>query len=208
MGNKVVIETQYLPSLEFFCAIAGADEIQIEVHEHFVKQSYRNHTFINTANGIDKLTVPLTAKGNRIPMKDVRIDSSLSWKNNQWRTIESAYRKSPFYEHYVEDLHNVLLGNHTFLIELNWELLSICLNWLNWHKKITTSDSYQKQMNDGKDLRNVLLSKKPYTTRNFYRPMKYTQVFGNTFADNLSIVDLIFCQGPGASSILKASCLP
>jgi hypothetical protein len=205
--KRVLIETQYLPTLEFFCAVLDANEIRIEWFEHFVKQSYRNHTFINTANGVEKLTVPLTAKGNRVVMKDVKIDATLNWRNNQWRTIESAYRKSPFYEHYVDDLQKVMFNQHAYLVELNHELLSMCLRWLKWPHKLTVSQSYELEPNDHIDMRNILLSKKSYKTRSFYKPVPYTQVFGNTFVENLSLVDLIFCRGPEAGAIIRSSSL-
>ena len=203
----MLIETQYLPSLEFFCAIQKVDEIQIEVCEHFVKQSYRNHALIKAANGVEKLIVPLTAKGNRVVMKDVRIDVSQNWQNNQWRTIESAYRKSPYYEHYADDLRKVLFKDHTYLVELNFELLSVMFRWLGWSKKITPTQTYQTELTKVIDLRNILLSKKPYTERNFYKSVPYTQVFGETFVENLSLVDLIFCCGPQAPAIIRASSL-
>jgi len=205
--TRVLIETQYLPSLEFFCAIAKAEEIKIEAHEYFVKQSYRNHTIINAANGTEKLTVPLTAKGNRIAMKDVKIDHSQNWKTNQWRTLESAYRKSPFYEHYADDLNKILYSPNTYLLDLNIQLLSLCLNWLHWKKELTVTQSYQGSANDFLDLRNVLLSKKSYSTRDFYRPFGYVQVFGSTFVENLSLIDLVFCKGPESGNILHASAL-
>lgn len=203
--GRVLIETQFLPSLEFFCAIAEAKELQIEACEHFVKQSYRNHTFINTTHGVEKLTVPLASKGNRTVMKDVTIDGSQNWKKNQWRTIESAYRKSPYYEHYVDDLQKVIFSNHLYLIDLNFDLLNVCLQWLHWKPKLSTAQSYQPYPVDCLDLRNVLLSKKPYTTRNFYKPSKYTQVFGSNFVPNLSLLDLMFCRGPEAARILHLS---
>jgi hypothetical protein len=203
--SRITIETQYLPTLEFFCAIAKADEIVVEHHEHFVKQSYRNHTFINTANGKEKLVIPLTSKGNRTLMKDVKIDYTLNWRNTQWRTIESAYRKSPYYEHYVDDLQKILFTQHTFLVELNHAMLSMCLNWLGWKKIISETVTHDLTIREGIDMRNVLLSKKPYTTRNFFRPAPYTQVFGKTFVENLSLVDLIFCKGPEAATIVRAS---
>ncbi len=202
---NVLIETQFLPSLEFFCVIANTDEVQVEHFEHFVKQSYRNHTFINTANGIEKLTVPLTSKGNRTLIKDVKIDQTQQWKNNQWRTIESAYRNSPFYEHYAGDLNKVLFQNHLHLVDLNMALLTLCLKWLRWPKKLAATKSYQTSSEQFVDMRNVLLSKKPYNTRNFYNPVAYTQVFGNAFVENLSIADLIFCKGPEAGGILSAA---
>jgi WbqC-like protein family len=204
---RMLIESHYLPTLEFFCAIANADEIVIEQHEHFVKQSYRNHTFINTANGINKLVVPLADKGNRTVIKDVKLDVSQNWRNTQWRTLESAYRNAPYYEYYVDDLRKILQGKQTFLIDLNHELLSMCLNWLGWQKKISTSLTYQVTAPDIIDLRNILLSKKQYNPRSFYKPQPYTQVFGKTFVENLSLVDLIYCKGPKASSLLRASVL-
>lgn len=204
---RTLIETQFLPTLEFFCAIAKADEIVVEQYEHFVKQSYRNHTFINTANGIQKLVIPLSDKGNRILMKDVKLDTSKNWRNIHWRTLESAYRKAPYYEHYADELQAVLLGQQVFLVDLNYALLSMCLNWLGWQKKISASLSYQTTVADTIDLRNQLLSKKPYSERIFFRPKPYTQVFGSTFVENLSIVDLIFCKGPEAGGIIRTSSL-
>ena len=202
----VLIETQYLPLIEFFCITRKADEIKIEVCEHFVKQSYRSHAFINAANGIEKITVPLTSKGNRTQIRDVKIDDSLNWRNNHWRTFESAYRKSPYFEHYADDLNKVLMLQQTFLIDLNQQLLSACLQWLRWNIKISFTDSYNKTYPHF-DLRNRLLSKQPYSERNFYRPVAYTQVFGKQFAPNLSIIDLVFCKGPEAGEIIKASSL-
>ena len=202
----VLIETQYLPSIEFFCAVSEAAEIQIEVCEHFVKQSYRNHTFIKAANRIEKLTVPLTSKGNRVVIHDVKVDDSLNWRNNHWRTIESAYRKSPYYEHYVDDLHKIIFSDKIFLIDLNHALLNTCLRWLRWEKKISFTESYHKN-SPYSDVRNTLLSKKSFTDRNYYRPMNYTQVFGKQFVPNLSLLDLIFCKGPQAVEIIRASSL-
>jgi hypothetical protein len=205
--RSITIETHFLPTLEFFCAIAHADEIVIEHHEHFVKQSYRNHTFINTANGKEKILIPLTGKGNRTPIKDVRIDYSMNWRNAQWRTLESAYRKSPYYEHYADDLNKILFNQNAFLLELNAGMLSMCLSWLGWDKKVSNTSQHNLTIESGVDLRNVLLSKKSYLERNFFRPVPYTQVFGQTFVKNLSLVDLIFCKGPEAARVVLASCL-
>lgn len=204
--NPILIETQFLPSLEFFCAIKDAPEIQLEYHEHFVKQSFRNHAIINTANGIEKLTVPLTSKGNRTLIKDVKIDVGTNWMNNQWRTIESAYRKSPYYEHYADDLNKTLFKPHTFLVELNLALLLFCFEMLYWEKNITFTTAYQAEPFKQVDRRNTILSKKPFSLRPFYKPVVYPQVFGNKFHGNLSLLDLIFCQGPMANSVLSASC--
>lgn len=204
MLKSVLIETQFLPSLEFYCAIAPFHQIEVEYFEHYVKQSYRNHTIINTANGPLKFVIPLSSKGNRTLIKDVKIDFSLSWMNNFWRTVESAYRKSPYFEHYAEDLRQALQKKQQFLVDLNLNLLELTLKWLEWDTKIMSSKEYNKT-SPNHDLRNVILSKKPYGSRNFYKPIPYTQVFGSSFVENLSIVDLIFCRGPESGAIIGAS---
>lgn len=202
--NSVLIETQFLPSIEFFCSIASYYAIEIEHYEHYVKQSYRNHTFLNTANGVQKLVVPLVSKGNRTLIKDVKIDYSSNWPVLFWRTIESAYRKSPYYEHYADDFRVELFKKPEYLIDLNLELLKLCFRWLQWEKQINSSLEYNKTPIIP-DMRNMVLSKKPYTSRNFYKPVPYTQVFGSSFVNNLSIVDLIFCKGPEAGGIIRTS---
>ena len=203
--NNIVVESQYLPSIEFFCAAYRADKIQIEIHEHYVKQSYRNHAFIVAANGVVKLVVPLTAKGNRVPIRDVKIDDGQNWRNNQWRTIESAYRNSPYFEHYADDLKQIITGRQIFLIDLNFELLTMILDWLGLDPKLTRTSEYQERIAESFDLRNRILSKKPYTGRNIFEPVAYKQVFGETFAANVSVIDLIFCVGPHAINIIRAS---
>jgi hypothetical protein len=78
---------------------------------------------------------------------------------------------------------------------------------LDWQKKISATIAHNLTHADATDLRNVLLSKKSYNTRNFFRPVSYTQVFGKSFVDNASLVDLIFCKGPEAGTIIRASAL-
>jgi hypothetical protein len=202
--RSVLIETKFLPSLEFFCAVMDFDSIELEYYEHYTKQSYRNHALINTANGLHKLVVPITHKGNHTFTKDVKIDYSQNWANNLWRTIESAYRKSPYYEHYSDDLHSQLFKNYSFLVDLNENLLKLCFRWLRLEKKIIPTEEYNKTTLST-DLRNVLLSKKSYSGRNLFKAVPYTQVFGSSFVENLSIVDLVFCKGPEAGGIIRAS---
>jgi hypothetical protein len=204
MLKTVLIETQFLPPLEFYCAVSNFDQIEIEYFEHYVKQSYRNHTIINTSNGSHKLVLPLTSKGNRTLIKDVKIDYTYGWLNNFWRTIESAYRKSPYFEHYADDVRQVIFKKPAYLVDLNNALLELSFKWLQWEKAILSTRSYNK-IPSSHDFRNVLLSKKPYHSRKFYQAIAYTQVFGAGFVENLSIMDLIFCKGPESGGIIKAS---
>lgn len=203
---KALIELHYLPSVAYFSAISAAKKIIIEKHEHFVKQSYRNRCHILTAQGVERLIVPLTSRGGKVLITEVRVDYAQKWLNNHWRTIESAYRSSPFFEFYADDLHKVLFKQHTFLYELNFELLTICLKWLKLDVTLQESMAYEKiPADDTLDMRNVIHAKKPELYANHFRPVAYPQVFGNKFAEGLSLIDLVFCEGPNSAQVVASS---
>lgn len=203
---KLLIELHYLPSLEYFCILSQFNEIILEKHEHFVKQSFRNRCQIKTSQGIETLIIPLTGKHGKVAIQNVRIDYSQKWQNNHWRAIESAYRKAPYFEYYADDLKSIIYNNHELLYELNQEILSFCLKCLKAAPELMTSVSYEKIPANGIfDARGLIESKKPYSMRSFYKPTPYPQVFGNRFAENLSLIDLLFCEGPNANRVLLAS---
>ncbi len=210
-----LIELHYLPSIAYFSALHSAEKIIIEKHEHFIKQSYRNRCYILTAQGVERLVIPLTSKSARmnrsdghgkVLITDVRIDYTQKWLNNHWRTIESAYRNAPFFEFYADDVHKILLKRHNFLFDLNFELLTICLNWLKLGVTLQESMAYEKTPADGViDMRNVIHAKKPEQHANYFQPVAYPQVFGNKFAAGLSLIDLVFCEGPNSRKVVASS---
>ena len=196
--TSVLIEAQYLPSIAYFAALQSCDEIVLEVHEHYVKQSFRNRCVLNTTQGRADLIVPLTSKHGKTVIRDVQIDYTQKWLNNHWRTIQSAYANAPFFEYYADDLHGVLFKRSPLLYELNYELLTMCLNWLKLNVTLKESTGYEKQpLSPITDLRSVIHPKKELL-ESFYTPVPYIQVFGKMFVPNLSIIDLVFCLGPGA----------
>lgn len=200
----MLIESHFLPSIEYFCLLSGYDDIQVEAHEHFQKQSYRNRCYLLAVNGPERLTLPLTAKRGKVPITSVELDNSVRWPDNLWRTIRSAYAKSPFFEHYQDDLHGALYSGERYLFNLNHKILSMCLTWLGWTKTLSRTASYEPE--PGRDnFRNVIMAKQPFTSRTILRPVPYRQVFGNTFVPNLSILDLVCCVGPEAGAVIAGS---
>jgi WbqC-like protein family len=201
-----LIETHYLPSVAYFCALHDVNAVVLEKHERYIKQSYRNRTYIVSAQGKEKLIVPLTFKHGKVLITDVRVDYGQKWLNQHWRAIQSGYGKSAFFEYYSEDLERALFRKTVFLYDLNIELLSMCLKWLKRDVEIKESVAYEKApAKPILDLRSAINFKKEENLGNFYRPVNYHQVFGNTFVANASIVDLIFSEGPGAAQIVEAS---
>jgi hypothetical protein len=203
--KSVLIEAQYLPPVAYFSALQSCDEIILERHEHYTKQTFRNRCSINTTQGRADLIVPLTAKHGKVVITDVKIDYAQKWLNNHWRTIQSAYANAPFFEYYRDDLQQVLFKKHTFLFDLNVELLSMCLKWMKWPHVVKESLSYQKSPAGMVDRRSQINPKKTDLLGEFFIPSIYTQVFGSSFEENLSIIDLIFCVGPSAARVVQDS---
>jgi hypothetical protein len=205
-SSAILLEVHYLPSIAYFSALSGAERIIFERHENFVKQTFRNRCYINTEHGRHMLTIPVALPGSKVRITDVKIDYGQNWMNHQWRTIQSAYGKAPFFEHYADDLHDELFRRHVFLYDLNFNLLTLCLRWLRWNVAVEESLSYEKIPTDNiYDLRSFLTPRNTDNAARIYQPVPYYQVFGNSFADNLSFIDLIFCSGPEAGRIVQSS---
>lgn len=134
------------------------------------------------------------------------MEPGIKWRNNHWRTIESAYRKAPYFDFYAGELREILYQDHKLLLNLNLDLLSFCLKNLRIQKNITVTDRYENHLEGSSfDLRSIIQQKTDSSERNYYLPKKYYQVFGNEFVENLSIIDLLFCEGPRATEIIQAS---
>ncbi len=203
--NAALIELHYLPSISYFSAIANCKHVVVEKFEHYQKQSFRNRCFIKGAHQVEMLIVPVANHGRPVA-GEVRIDYHQKWLNNHWRTIQSAYGRAPFFEYYAGDLHDILFKKEVFLYELNFKIMTLCLKWLKKKPDISVTSGYEKLLLPGIiDLRGVINAKKEDDCNRFYKSAEYQQVFGSKFVPNLSLIDLIFCQGPGAWDIVQAS---
>lgn len=203
MASVLLIDLHFLPSLEYFCLLNDFQNIKLEKHEHYVKQSYRNRCFIKTTQGVEMLSVPLTGKHGKVSYGEVRIDYSTRWRDVFWRTVESAYRNSPFYEHYSDDLKKIIYSGTVFIFDLNLKILSFCLESLKWRKALSATVAYEKIVNEPFfDGRSLITTRNTYIVRGFYRSTPYYQVFGSSFDENLSVLDLLFCTGPEAGRII------
>ncbi|PLK42883.1 WbqC family protein [Emticicia sp. TH156] len=204
--KTVLIDLHYLPCTQFFSAVLEADELMLESHEHYIKQSYRNRCYLLGANQVEMLIVPVVDGNKKILVKDIRIDYQQRWFDIHWRTIRAAYGKSPFFEFFGDYFQNTIQKKPTFLWDLNFELLTICLKLLEINKTISLTENYEKQPGSSiYDLRGLISPKKASENAIPFHPVAYQQNFGSEFVPNLSVIDLLFCRGNQSLGILKKS---
>ncbi|GAB4053702.1 WbqC family protein [Spirosoma litoris] len=179
--------------------------VQIEAYEHYQKQSFRNRCYVLTSNKVDALTVPVQQGTHHQPIRELRVANDQNWQIHHWRCLKAAYGKAPFFEYYAPYLEPVYQKKWTFLFDLNVELLTICLKLLQWRIPLNLTEWYEKTGPIGLfDARSKLNPGNSPETYVFHQPVVYPQNFGVDFVPNLSIVDLLFCQGPSSSDVLKA----
>lgn len=172
-----------------------------DVHQNYIKQTFRNRTFIHSANGLQILTIPVKHSKIKFSMLDAKIDNSIAWQKNHWRSIQSAYNSSPFFEFYRDSLEGIYIKEYTYLTKFNFDLINLILEWTDIEMKSELSKSYKIQYKNGLDLRENIENKKYSSSENII----YKQVFSdkNGFLNDLSIIDLIFNEGPNSISYLK-----
>lgn len=204
--NKVLIESQYLPSIAYFSLIAWADVVVIERCEFFEKQTFRNRSQIQTANKKLDLSIPVNHQGKKIVIDQLTIDYIQKWQNTHWRSIEAAYRNAPFFDYYSSPIQEIIYSDVVSLFDLNNKLLTICLKFLQIDTTIEFSKVYHKKADSGIfDVRSMIHPKKELSSLEWFTAKPYYQIFGKDFAKNLSILDLLFNEGPTASAVLKGS---
>lgn len=193
-----------MPCVEYFATWKAFDEVVFDVYEHYVKQSYRNRCYILGANGKLALTVPVKHTAPKMPFHEVLTDNSVNWQRPMWKSILSAYGKSPFFEFYAQEFEEAVGRPVEKLVQLNLRILTLCLKCLNTNIKFSLSEKYLEAKGfDFTDLRSKINPKRAAKGNSRYVPMPYTQNFGSEFVPNLSVLDLIFCQGPDSYHYIK-----
>lgn len=204
--ESVLIESHYLPCLEYFTATLAHDAIVQEVHENYQKQSYRNRCRILSAGGVLELSIPISKTGSKVKISETKVDYGQKWVKDHWRTIRTAYGNAPFFEHFGGYFEQIYQKRYTYLLDLNTAFLELSWQLLGSKKSLLESDHFRPiGTDDLLDLRSKIHPKNTPESQHFYKPCNYNQIFGRKFVGNLSIIDLLFCEGPNAFQILLNS---
>jgi hypothetical protein len=199
-------ELQYNPPIAFFAALRPAEKLLLEAQENYRKQTYRNRCLILTAQGIQPLTVPVLdgSRSEKVKTAEIEIDYRQNWIHRHWRTLQTAYGNSPYFEYYADYFHDIYVQKHTRLFDLNLALLRLLLRCLRLAAPLELTGIYELAYpSPVLDFRDCLTPKaaraptqpdSPAVTP----PIPYQQAFGAGFEPGLSLLDLLFMQGPAA----------
>lgn len=199
----LITVNQYIGNIIWYKTLFKFSHIKIEQYETYQKMSFRNRMVIVGSNGLINLSVPLeNGRSQKGLIKDVKIDNTSNWANQHMRSILACYGKSPFFEYYRDSLFAIYLKPFVYLQDLNMAMITWVNRQLKYPGNISFTEQYHIDYPAGYvDLRNQI---KPSQFQLVENQIKYVQVFEDRvgFQNNLSILDLLFCSGPNATSIL------
>lgn len=208
---KVLLTSAYLAPVQYYAWMLAADEVLLEQHDHYMKQTYRNRCTIAAADGPLSLTVPIIKpESDKCPMKDIRISDHGNWRHLHWNALKSAYRMSPFWEYYEDDFRPFYEQKWEFLMDYNQALQEKVCELIDFTPNITRTEAFLSPSEaEIQDLRDVIHPKRDIAADGKFQVVPYYQVFKERqgFLPNMSIMDLLMNMGPESLLILKKSLL-
>ena len=198
-----LLSSAYLPNLEYMSILLLGDTVWLEAKENYQKQSYRNRAMILSPNGVLVLAVPVCHDTrHNIPIKDVRISADHPWQRMHWRSLESCYRSSPYFEFFEYDIRPFYEKPQKWLFDYNLDwLLALCKMMGLKNPSIKLTESYHDPVAGMHDMRRLIHPKRQALTV----PAEYNQLFSpnHGFEPRLSFVDLLFNQGRSSLSLVS-----
>ena len=192
----------YFSPISQYSEIIKSENVIFEVEDNFQKQTYRNRCYIFGANGKLSLNIPVKKNTGEQKSKtrDIKIENDFPWQSQHLKSLQSAYRTSPFFEFYIDDLLSILTKDYKYLIDVNIDTYLFLTDALQVSSNYSKTTSYEVLPKE-KDLRNLALVKKGVPVK----MPKYIQMFDDKhgFLPNLSVLDLLFMEGTNAISILE-----
>ncbi len=199
--STLLLYPTYFSPIVQYVALVQADTVFFEVEDNYQKQTYRTRCYIFSPNGKQLLNIPVRNANSKQKTRDVIIDYSFNWQKQHLKSIQAAYRSSPYFEYYEDSIQVIFESKPTFLLDFNLKCQDVIFELLQLDLSYNKTTNYEKQVVDIKDVR-VLVDAKSQIE---YNLDAYTQVFSekHDFIANLSILDLLFMEGTNALNYLE-----
>ncbi len=223
-----ITQSNYIPWKGYFDMIHSVDELVLYDDVQFTRADWRNRNRIKTQGGLKWLTVPVEVKGKYTQkIKDTRI-SGKRWSQKHWQAIRHSYSKAPYFKEYRDVFEELYLGlDEEFLSGVNFRFLEAVNRVLGIKTRISWSSDYE--LPEGKNERLISICREAGADRLLSGPAaqaymdesvfgqesikvewmdysgypEYRQLFP-PFEHGVTILDLIFNEGPNAKNFLKS----
>lgn len=192
-----VFPVAYFGPVAYYQQMVLAGTVELEIFEHYAKQTLRNRTLILEPNGVQNLSIPvIKPHGNKTLTKDILISNAENWRKNHWKAIESAYASSAYFDHYGSEVKELIDFQSEKLVDFNQNIHQRIVKWLDLPVQDAFTDKYAENVSSETDYRRSF--------KEAESDYVYTQVFSpqNKFVPGLSILDAIFNLGPMARKIV------
>jgi len=192
--NQKLFSIAYLPPIDYLLEMKNAEQVFIEAHENYQKQTYRNRTTILTGNGLQDLIIPVIRNSAAKKIKEIQIDNSAAWQRNHWKTIESAYNNSPYFLYYRDFFEPFFQKKQTFLFDFNMDLLHLVRKLFAISNTFSLTENFDEKNDNLADFREYFLPKNRLFRQ---KKIEYRQVFAEKFdfMKNIACIDYLFTTG-------------
>ena len=209
--DSILLHPAYFGPISQYVAMLKAGRLVFENEDNYQKQTYRNRMYIYDSNGKLLLNIPIKHRssllnqpkmpGKHQKYKEVQIESDFDWQTQHWRALKASYQTSPFFEFYEDELYPLYHTSFKYLIDFNYASLEFISEALQLDLEYGKTSEYQKSPENLTDLRNLI----KFKGQSNFENKPYTQVFQEKygFLPDLSIVDLLFNEGPNSVEYLK-----
>ncbi|MCK0132535.1 WbqC family protein [Flavobacteriaceae bacterium F08102] len=196
----------YFSPIIQYVAMVQAERLIMETADNYQKQTYRTRCYIYGPNGKQLLNIPVKKANHKQKTKEVIIEEAFGWKQQHLKSVAAAYRSSPFYEYYEDEFHALFENAPTNLLDFNLACQRFVFDCLQYEPIVTNTTHFEKASTEFEDFRYLVDAKAEIT----YNLTPYTQVFASKhgFIPNLSILDLLFNEGPNALTYLQSQSMP
>lgn len=207
-----IFDYQYFGNINYYFELINSSNYNFDEYDDYQKMSFRNRCRVLGANGTIDLSIPVVGgRELKSPMNEVKICYREDWRGRHFKTLVSCYNRSPWFENYRTWFEELYSNKFEYLYE--WDImchdLVLSLLQIKDKKKFNASGTLEESNSLGHenrvDLRNKFLPRQPNPYNLSIEP--YPQVFSDRFGfvQGLSILDLLFCEGPNALQVLNSA---